>query len=587
MSIFDKEHSHSYDFDVIIIGSGVAGALTGWKLSTYRDYRILILEAGDNGINEGQRVEFHHAMDRQGNRGDMFAPYLELPSRRMVPSPEKAAAPKPPPGQPFAEKYYDYNETPDTFRAGYTRLVGGSTWAWRGNCPRFLPTDFRLKQSYGVGRDWPINYDDLEDYYMEAEYELGVSGNHEELDGLFGAHRSKRFPMPGQALTYSDQLVKVRIDGKKVGDTTIAVTTTPQARNSEPYDGRPACEGHSNCIPLCPSHAKYDATTHLRRLARNKNVELRSGCVVTLLAKDNEGRVTQVHYKNWNAPGMPETIVTAPIVVVAANAIETPKLLLMSGLANSSDQVGRNLMDHIQWEVTALFEEPIYPFRGPQSVTAIESFRDGPFRSKRSGFRMTIGNDGWGRSGSPAKIIDNLLGTKTYGPALLAKASEQITKMIRLSFSTEMLPSRDNRVQVSSNVDPALNLPRPLITFGVDEYSKGGLTAGFEASMALFELMKATVVDAKAPVQPDGTLNWNTAAHIMGTCIMGSDPKDSVVDEWGRCHDHENLFIVGSSVFATAATANPTLTLAAITLRSVKEIHRQLRHGGRRYSFAS
>src|SRR5215217_7502106 len=533
MSIFNEEHSHSYGFDVIIIGSGVAGALTAWKLSTYRDYRILILEAGDNGINEGQRVEFHHAMDRQGNRGDMFAPYLELPSRRMVPSPEKAAAPKPAPGQPFAEKYYDYNETPDTFRAGYTRLVGGSTWAWRGNCPRFLPTDFRLKQSYGVGRDWPIDYDDLEDYYVEAESELGVSGNHQELDGLFGAHRSKRFPMPGQALTYSDQLVKARIDGKKVGDTTVAVTTTPQARNSEPYDGRPACEGHSNCIPLCPSHAKYDATTHLRRLARNKNVELRSGCVVTLLAKDNEGRVTQVHYKNWNAPGMPETIVTAPIVVVAANAIE--------------------------------------------------SFRDGPFRSKRSGFRMTIGNDGWGRSGSPAKIIDNLLGTKTYGPALLAKASEQITKMIRLSFSTEMLPRPANRVQVSSNVDPALKLPRPLITFGVDEYSKGGLTAGFEASMALFELMKATVVDAKAPVQPDGTVNWNTAAHIMGTCIMGSDPKDSVVDEWGRCHDHENLFIVGSSVFATAATANPTLTLAAITLRSVKEIHRQLRHGGRRY----
>jgi glucose dehydrogenase len=93
--------------------------------------------------------------------------------------------------------------------------------------------------------------------------------------------------------------------------------------------------------------------------------------------------------------------------------------------------------------------------------------------------------------------------------------------------------------------------------------------------------MKADLAEVKAPVQPDGTVNWNTAAHIMGTCIMGRDPKDSVVDEWGRCHDHENLFIAGSSVFATAATANPTLTLAAITLRTAKEIHRQLRHGGR------
>jgi choline dehydrogenase-like flavoprotein len=303
--------------------------------------------------------------------------------------------------------------------------------------------------------------------------------------------------------------------------------------------------------------------------------------VVTLLAQDEQGRVTRVHYKKWNEPGMPDRTASAPIVLLAAHAIETPKLLLISNLANSSDQVGRNLMDHIQWEVTALFEEPVYPFRGPQSVTAIESFREGAFRSQRSGFRMTIGNDGWGRAGSPSKIIDGLLGKQTYGPELLAQASHEITKMIRLSFSTEMLPSRGNRVQVSTKLDDALKLPRPLITFGVDEYSKGGLTAGFETSLAIFQLMNATLAEAKAPVQPDGTLNWNTAAHIMGTCIMGKDPKDSVVDGWGRCHDHENLFIAGSSVFATAATANPTLTLAAITLRTVKEIHRQLRHGGR------
>ena len=584
MALFSKYRDHTYDFDVVIVGSGVAGALAAWKLSRYDDdYRILILEAGDNGINEGQRVEFHHAMDRQGNRGDMFAPYLEVASRTMVPSPEKAAAPKPAPGQPFAEKYYDYGDTPDTFRAGYNRLVGGSTWAWRGNCPRFLPTDFRLKKEFGVGRDWPIDYDDLEDYYVEAEYELGVSGNHEELDGLFGAHRSRPFPMPGQALTYSDQLVKARIEGKKVGDTTVKVTTTPQARNSQPYDGRPACEGHSNCIPLCPSHAKYDATVHLRRLSRSRNVELRSGCVVTLLSKDDKGHVTRVHYRKWNAPGMPDTVVTAPIVVLAAHAVETPKLLLMSNLANSSDQVGRNLMDHIQWEVTALFEEPVYPFRGPQSVTAIESFREGKFRSQRSGFRMTIGNDGWGRAGSPAKIIDELLTKKVYGPDLLSQASHEITRMIRLSFSTEMLPSPNNRVQVSSKVDDALKLPRPLITFGVDDYSKGGLMAGFEASKSLFQLMNATLAEATPPVQ-DGKLNWNTAAHIMGTCVMGSDPKDSVVDGWGRCHDHENLFIVGSSVFATGATANPTLTLAAITLRTAKAIHRQLRHGHHNYA---
>ena len=246
-----------YDYDVIIVGSGVAGALCAWKLSTLGNHRILILEAGNNGIGEGQRLEFHHAMDRQGSRADVFAPYLELESRKFVPMPEKATKPLEKDPLKRDEKYFDYTaESEDTFRAGYTRMVGGSTWAWRGNCPRFLPTDFSMQSTYGVGRDWPISYDDLEKYYCEAEQELGVSGNHEELDGLFGAYRSEPFPMPGIPLTYSDHQIKDRIHGKSVKGAKIRVVTTPQARNSQPFDGRPACEGHSNCIPLCPIHAK-------------------------------------------------------------------------------------------------------------------------------------------------------------------------------------------------------------------------------------------------------------------------------------------------------------------------------------------
>ncbi|HEV8693862.1 MAG TPA: GMC family oxidoreductase [Lysobacter sp.] len=564
-----------YDYDVIIVGSGVAGALCAWKLSELGNYRVLILEAGDNGIGEGQRLEFHHAMDRQGNRGDMFAPYLELDSRKAVPSPEKAG--KPLDAQKLEEKYFDYTaQSKDSFRAGYTRLVGGSTWAWRGNCPRFLPTDFAMHSTYGVGRDWPISYDDLEKYYCEAERELGVSGNHDELDGLFGAYRSKPFPMPGIPLTYSDHLVKKSIHNKSVNGAKVRVVTTPQARNSQPFDGRPACEGHSNCIPLCPIHAKYDATTHLRRVLANPRVKLKSAAVVTRVSADKDGQITRAHFRDWRENK--DVVVSAPVIVLAAHAIETPKILLMSNVANSSDQVGRNLMDHVQWEIAAEFPEPVYPFRGPQSVTGIEVFREGAFRSLRSGFRMTIGNDGWGRAGSPAKIIDELLTKdKAYGPGMRAKIADRVTRMIRLSFSTEMLPREDNRVDLSPNPDP-LGIPRPRFTFAPDDYCIGGLKAGVEAANALFALMGAKV--EKKELIENGKLNWNTAAHIMGTCIMGSDPKRSVVNQWGRTHDHHNLYVAGSSVFATAATANPTLTLAALTLRTAHAIHRQLRQGG-------
>src|SRR5437763_1104397 len=289
--------------------------------------------------------------------------------------------------------------------------------------------------------------------------------------------------MPGIPLTYSDEQVKKRIDGQTVLGSKIRVVTTPQARNSTFFDGRPACEGESNCIPLCPIQSKYDATVHLRRLAQNPEIVLKKAAVVTRLLKDKDGSVRAVEYIDWRENPPKKETVQAEVVVLAAHAIETPKILLLSDLANGSDQVGRNVMDHIQFELIASFKEPIYPFRGPQSVTGIEAFREGDFRSERSGFRMTIGNDGWGRTGSPATVIGKLLSPKppntgTYGSALPTAIAEQISRMIRLSFSTEMLADPNNRVQLSKQVD-RLGIPRPLFTFDIGSYSTGGLRHGF------------------------------------------------------------------------------------------------------------
>ncbi len=135
------------------------------------------------------------------------------------------------------------------------------------------------------------------------------------------------------------------------------------------------------------------------------------------------------------------------------------------------------------------------------------------------------------------------------------------------------------RVPLSSadKID-ALGIPRPRFTFDIGEYVRGGLSEGLETAKELFGLMGATISPSAKPlINPvTGKMNWNTAAHIMGTTIMGDDPSDSVVDRWGRTHDVPNLWIVGSSVFPTSSTANPTLTLAALTLRTAQAIHRQL-----------
>src|SRR2546430_13942479 len=151
-------------------------------------------------------------MDAQGNRGDMFAPYNNLESRIFAPAPENSQLEledqRGKPGVPPKELYYDYgNDTKHAFKAGYNRMVGGSTWAWRGNCPRFIPSDFKLKSLFGVGRDWPLDYDELEPWYCKAEAVLGTLGHHVEMDSLFRAHRKPLLPMHCMPPSHSGQRI--------------------------------------------------------------------------------------------------------------------------------------------------------------------------------------------------------------------------------------------------------------------------------------------------------------------------------------------------------------------------------------------
>jgi choline dehydrogenase-like flavoprotein len=195
-------------YDVIIIGGGVMGALCAWKL-TNAGRCVLILEAADQAFSKIQREEFREVMVPNTNRGDMHAPYAALASRRYPPSPEAAGKPE--------EKYYDL-AGPEMFKAQYVRIVGGSTWTWRGNTPRFVPNDFQLKTAYGKGDDWPMGYKELEPYYVQAENHLGVAGDHKQWDDpesqkKFG-QRSKPFPMKAIPLSYGDELVKKEIDGR-------------------------------------------------------------------------------------------------------------------------------------------------------------------------------------------------------------------------------------------------------------------------------------------------------------------------------------------------------------------------------------
>jgi choline dehydrogenase-like flavoprotein len=289
---------------------------------------------------------------------------------------------------------------------------------------------------------------------------------------------------------------------------------------------------------------------------------------------DADGSVHTVLYKTY---GGFEGTVTGDIVVVAANAIETAKLLLIAKLANRSDQVGRNLMDHLSKSTYGLAPEKLFPFRGPPSTSGIESFRDGAFRSKYAGFRVSLNNDGWARKGAPmAQIIDLVGKGKVIGAELQTKLFDHVTRQVRLSCSVEVSPDPNNRVELSDKIDGS-GIHKPKLTFAPSDYSLRGLA---HATKTLRDMFKRIGTQDKDIIDPNDSdpKAFDGAGHVMGTCRMGKDPKASVVNAQCRAHDHRNLFIVGASVFPTVGSPNPTLTLAALALRVAEEIGKQLGH---------
>src|SRR5690606_24722185 len=208
--------------------------------------------------------------------------------------------------------------------------------------------------------------------------------------------------------TYLDGRFATALSGS-----TFQVRSTPQARNSIERDGRPACCGSSSCIPICPVQAKYDATVHLAE-SEAAGATIYEQTTATRLNLGLDGLIASIDFRR--ADGSTGTAF-GKVVVVAAHAIETPRLLLNStqegapnGIANRSGQVGRNLMDHpikLSW---AEAPEPVWPFRGPLSTAGIENLRDGSFRRNHAAFRIEIGNDGhsW-PTGAPLSTAADLI----------------------------------------------------------------------------------------------------------------------------------------------------------------------------------
>jgi glucose dehydrogenase len=579
-------------YDVAIVGAGVAGALIAKKLGE-AGKRVVVLEAGDGIPDDNDNDAFLQRFYTSSAKvpESAYTPALVDPSTGKLADPTLLNAPRPTVLTLDATTWQDSHSSyliqkgPLAFASTYERIAGGTGRHWLGTSLRFLPNDFRMASAYGRFTDWPISYGDLDSWYAAAEREMGVS---------------VEIPPTLVDRAVARDVAKLSVDGLR-----LEVSSTPAARNAKVFDDRPPCLGNSSCIPICPVGAKWDPSTAMVAALATKHVMLRSKCVATQIVLGDDGRVASIEYASYDVAGGPQTgsgSVRAKMFVVAAHGVETPKLLLMStnggrtpqGVANASGQVGKNLMDHPLYLAWAATPQPVFGYRGPLSTSGIETVRDGAFRKDRAAFRIEIGNEGWnfpigdpevttldfvlGRNGSALNESKRALS----GSALTSALNHALTRQFRLAFLVEQTPEVSNEVTLSEQRDH-LGLPRPQIRYDVSEYTKQGFVAAKRAADAIFAAMGArqytTQPESGDPssfvVADDGTnqrFKYFGAGHIAGTYRMGADRTTSVVNADQRSWDHRNLFLVGSGTFPTIATANPTLTLAALALRSVETL---------------
>jgi choline dehydrogenase-like flavoprotein len=335
------------------------------------------------------------------------------------------------------------------------------------------------------------------------------------------------------------------------------------ARNSRTYDNRPACCGNNSCQPICPIDAQYTGGIAAQS-AEDAGARLIPNAVVYRIEHDAQGRIMAVHYYD---PDKVSHRVTGKTFILAANGIESPKLLLLSasdkypkGLANGSDMVGRNLMDHPSTSLTFDADEALWLGRGPQSPSSMNTRRDGEFRKKHAAYRIDFTN-----SSQVLGVTQSLIADGVYGPELEKQLRYHAAHQMSIKNVLEVLPDPANRITLSSQKD-AMGIYRPQTHYAIDDYTRRGAEASKRDFTRMAELMGGT----NLRYSKDGSFSNNN--HITGTMSMGADPKTSVVDSFGRTHDHENLFIVSTGVMPTSATCNSTLTAVALALRTAQHI---------------
>ncbi|MBL4906791.1 MAG: GMC family oxidoreductase, partial [Sneathiella sp.] len=496
----------------------------------------------------------------KATRGEYLTNFYENPVKGpQAPYPSIASAP-----HPEDNKYNDFYVQGGSidFIGAYLRIFGGTSWHWTGFADRLRPADFRMKSLYGVAEDWPIDYDMLVPYYQIAEKRWGVAG---DPNHVWGAPRETPYQMPPIPATYLDKQVTKALD--KMG---LHSAIFSHARNSEIYDNRPVCCGNNTCVPICPIGAKYDASVDAQK-AEDEGAKVLTNALVIFMEAGSDGKITRVKVQR---PDGQTFWVSGKIFANCCHAIENPRLMLNSkqetapnGIGNNYDVVGRYLLTQANQDTWGLTPDPVYPYRGPQQTSGLVERRDGEFRSKVAAIGTSFMNDGRSGNSDATNLAKTLIDKGVVGPELSRQINEQVSRHLRLNSSAEVLPDWNNRVDLADQKDTA-GIPKPKVTFALDEYTKEGLKVGLDINLEIFKTMGATDIQHNDP--------YLSNAIIGGTTRMGTDPKNSVVNSDLVAHQHDNLYVIGASSHVTTPVNAPSLTIAALAIRAAEHMQKSL-----------
>jgi choline dehydrogenase-like flavoprotein len=506
------------DSVVVIVGSGAGGGTLGREL-TARGIKVVCFEAG-------RRLQLS---DIENDRAKMRAKLTWLDLR------------------------YGEGDVPKTNPVFSCKTVGGTTTHWTANCPRFR--DFELQALTHYGQldncnlaDWPITLQELAPFYDRAEAMLGVTGTH-------GAPR----------LPESNNFKVMAAGARNIGYKDF--DTYNMAINAEARDGRPGCLQSGFCSSGCMISAKWTTLfTHIPQAEATGFYDLRPECMVTQVLTDGQGKATGVRYVDKDGNAFEQK---ARVVCLAGNVVETTRLLLHSksaefpnGLANTSDQVGRNYMRHVQMTVLAVMPGEVNFYKGTQTAGVIrDEVKHDTTRGFAGGYQFHTLNVG---PEEVAGMIDANGWGKQYAASL-----RKYRNIAGLTMNGEDPPQQSNRITLHPTEKDRFGMPIAVVNYRLHPNSVAMRAYARTRADALYRSLGATNVLFSTTFG---------ATHNMGTARMGTRPATSVCNPLGQTHDIGNLFISDGSQFVTSSSANPTLTIIALALRQARYLAQTLAH---------